>query len=343
MPQSQSAETGVGVINLPTLTDTHGRAHTYLRISLTERCNLRCTYCMPADGIELRPKNEILSFEEIVRLSRLFAHEGVTKIRLTGGEPLIRRDIEHLVSALRAIDGIESIAITTNGLLLSQKLAGLKEAGVTLFNISLDTLQSDRFKTITRRPGLAKVVTAIEDTWKSGYDPVKINCVIQKGVNDDELLDFVELTRDRSYEIRFIEFMPFGGNAWNNEQFMSYEDMLSHVRLAHPNLARSTDHPNHTTKMWQVPEYQGRIGFISSMSDNFCSTCNRLRLTADGSLKVCLFGASEVSLRDEMRSGKSDEELLSIISLAVGNKMAAHAGMMKLSEMHNRPMILIGG
>jgi len=298
---------------------------------------------MPAEGIELRPKTDMLSFEEILRLTRLFAREGITKIRLTGGEPLIRRDIEQLVSGLRAIDGIETIAVTTNGLLLSQKIAGLKAAGVSLFNISLDTLREDRFTQITRRPGLAKVLTAIEDTYEAGYDPVKINCVVQNGVNDDELLDFVELTRDRPYEIRFIEFMPFGGNAWDNEQFLSYKDMLSRVRLAHPDLTRSNDDPNHTTKMWKIPGSKGRIGFISSMSDKFCGTCNRLRITADGNLKVCLFGAGEISLRDEFRSGKSDDEILPIISLAVGKKRAAHAGMKQLSEMPNRPMILIGG
>jgi molybdenum cofactor biosynthesis protein A len=298
---------------------------------------------MPNEGIELRPKHEMLSFEEIVRLTRLFAREGITKIRLTGGEPLIRRDIEQLVSELRAIDGIKSIAVTTNGLLLSQKIAGLKKAGVTLFNISLDTLQEDRFTAITRRPGLAKVLSAIEDTWEAGYDPVKINCVVQKGVNDDELLDFVELTRDRPYEVRFIEFMPFGGNAWDDGQFMSYDNMLARVRGAHADLTRDADDSNHTTKMWHIPGYAGQVGFISSMSDDFCSTCNRLRLTADGNLKVCLFGAGEVSLRDEMRSGKSDEEILPIIAAAVGKKKAAHAGMIELSKMENRPMILIGG
>lgn len=328
---------------LAVLTDKLGRRHSYLRISLTERCNLRCTYCMPAEGIELRSKKEMLTFEEIIRLAGLFASQGVTKIRLTGGEPLIRRDVENLVTELAAIPGISSIGVTTNGLLLSKKLAGLKQAGVSLFNISLDTLREDRFESITRRKGLSTVLTAIEDTWRAGYNPVKINTVIQEGINDDELLDFVRLTADRPYDIRFIEFMPFGGNDWKQDRFMSYEDMRGVVQTAFPDLTRSTDDPNHTSKSWHVPGFIGSIGFISSMSDDFCSTCNRLRLTADGNLKVCLFGAGEISLRDEMRSGKSDEELLPIISMAVGKKKPSHAGMLALSEMKNRPMILIGG
>lgn len=325
------------------LTDSFGRQHTYLRISLTERCNLRCTYCMPEEGVELRSKAEMLSFEEILRLAHLFAREGVTKIRLTGGEPLIRRDLAYLVGKLSAISGITSIAVTTNGLLLVAQIDALKEAGVSLFNISLDTLREDRFKEITRRRGLDKVLDAIDATLRAGYEVVKVNCVVQRGVNDDELLDFVALTKELPYEIRFIEFMPFGGNAWDNDLFLSYEDMLSTVQTAHPDLVRVDDEPHYTSKTWRVPGYRGKVGFISSMSDHFCSSCNRLRLTADGNLKVCLFGNAEVSLRDMMREGKTDEQLLQVIAAAVGNKAAAHAGMLNLAQMDNRPMILIGG
>ena len=298
---------------------------------------------MPEEGVQLRPKNDMLSFEEIVRLARLFAKEGVTKIRLTGGEPLIRRDLSTLVAELSKIPGIASVAITTNGLLLTKQLDDLKRAGATLFNISLDTLRENRFREITRRGGLQNVLDAIQATVDAGYRPVKVNCVVQRGVNDDELANFVELTKDGPLEIRFIEFMPFDGNAWDSQLFLSYQDMLERVKNTYPNLVRSEDDPNHTSKTWQVPGYAGKLGFISSMSDHFCSTCNRLRLTADGNLKVCLFGAAEVSLRDLMRNGHSDADLVPVIARAVGNKDASHAGMLNLAQMDNRPMILIGG
>lgn len=325
------------------LADSFGRVHTYLRISLTERCNLRCTYCMPAEGIQLRPKPEMLTFEEIVQLAELFAELGVTKIRLTGGEPLIRNDIEHLVGRLSRIDGISSLAITTNGLLLPRKLDDLKAAGITLFNISLDTLKAERFRSITRRGGLETVLEAIRVTLDAGYSPVKVNCVVQKGVNDDELPDFVELTRDEPLEIRFIEYMPFGGNDWTERYFVSYKEMVMSVREAYPNLERRVDAANHTSKSWAVPGYVGSIGFISSMSEHFCGSCNRLRLTADGNLKVCLFGHSEVSLRDALRQCVPARELKSLIDAAVNRKQAAHAGMYEISRTPNRPMILIGG
>lgn len=326
-----------------TLTDSFGRNHTYLRISLTERCNMRCTYCMPEEGIELRPKREMLTFEEIIRLARLFATEGVTKIRLTGGEPLIRTDIEDLVQRLGQIPGIESMAITTNALLLASKLSALRDAGVGLFNISLDTLKADRFLQITRREGLDIVLDAIDRTIEAGYETVKVNCVVQRGFNEDELIDFVEMTKDKPVDIRFIEYMPFWGNEWEERLFFSYSEMLSLVRSGFPQLQRLQDGPNDVSKTYSVPGYRGRIGFITSMSEHFCASCNRLRLTADGCLKVCLFGQTEVSLRDAMREGASDAELLPLIQAAVGRKKAEHAGMHAISRSDNRPMILIGG
>ena len=325
------------------LTDSFGRKHTYLRISLTERCNLRCTYCMPAGGVELKPKDHILTYEEILRLSGLFASLGVTKIRLTGGEPLIRKEIEQLVSHLAQIPGIKELAITTNGLLLSRKLKALQTGGVTLFNISLDTLKEDKFIRVTRRRGLADVLQAIQDTLAAGYNPVKINAVVMKGFNEDELVDFVAMTEHQPIEIRFIEYMPFGGNEWNDGEFMSYQDMLQTIRQSYPHLERLEDGPQETSKTWRVPGFIGRVGFISSMSDHFCSGCNRIRMTADGQLKVCLFGNREVNLRDMMRGGVSDAELKVAIYEAISKKKAAHAGMYDLAVADNRPMILIGG
>ncbi|MDA0683410.1 MAG: GTP 3',8-cyclase MoaA [Bacteroidetes bacterium] len=325
------------------MTDSFGRRHTYLRISLTERCNLRCTYCMPAEGVALRPKSHILSFEEILRLASLLVAHGVTKIRLTGGEPLIRKELVQLVSRLSSLEGLEELTITTNGLLLPRKLDELKSAGITGFNISLDTLQEERFKEITRRPGLDTVLDAIRMTADAGYDPVKVNCVVIRGFNEDELVDFVDMSQHLPVEIRFIEYMPFDGNAWSNAKFLPYQEMTDIIQETHPAFQRFGESDSETAKLWRVPGYQGTVGFISSMSDHFCSGCNRIRITADGKLKVCLFGASEVNLRDAMRDGISDEQLIGNVQEALSRKKASHAGMDAIAASENRPMILIGG
>ena len=330
-------------MSLDPLTDTFGRRHTYLRISLTERCNLRCQYCMPAEGVALSPRDHLLTFEEIERLARLFVSLGVEKIRLTGGEPLVRKDIEGLVERLGRIPGLRTLAMTTNGLLLAKKLPALKSAGLHHLNISLDTLDPARFEAITRRGGHAQVLGAIEEALAHGYDPVKVNCVVLRGVNDDELVRFVDLTERAPIEVRFIEYMPFDGNRWSEGRFLPYEAMLETIRATYPTLTRVADGPHETSKTYRVPGFVGRVGFISSMSDAFCSGCNRIRLTADGHLKVCLFGASEVSLRDAMRDGASDDRLAETIGAAVRRKKAAHAGVHALVDERNRPMILIGG
>ncbi|MEZ4696447.1 MAG: GTP 3',8-cyclase MoaA [Rhodothermales bacterium] len=324
------------------LTDTFGRRHDYLRISLTERCNLRCQYCMPEEGVALSPRDHILTFEEIVRLARHFVAAGVTKIRLTGGEPLVRKNVEELVDAIGAIDGLETLAITTNGLLLPKKLDRLVAGGVNLVNISLDSLQTERFRRIARRDGLDIVRRAIDLALEAGVR-TKVNCVVMKGVNDDELVDFVSLTQNLPIEVRFIEFMPFAGNMWNDAEFMPFDAMMERIRATYPGLRRLEDGPNDTSKAFAVPGFAGRVGFITSMTQEFCSTCNRLRITADGNLKVCLFGNAEVSLRDAMRDGATDGELSELIGSAVNRKKAAHAGLYNLVTMDNRPMILIGG
>jgi cyclic pyranopterin phosphate synthase len=325
------------------LTDTFGRHHTYLRISLTERCNLRCQYCMPPEGVPLRPQEQILTFEEIERIARLFVQEGVTKIRLTGGEPLVRKDVDVLIQRLGRIEGLKTFAMTTNGLLLPKKLPTIHAAGLNLLNISLDTLDASRFEFITRRKGFDIVMNAIDQALRYGYNPVKINCVVMRGFNDDELGDFVEWTRLKPLEIRFIEYMPFDGNGWNDGRFMPYTEMIERIDKSHPSLERLVDGPHETSKTYQVPGYVGRVGFITSMSQNFCGSCNRLRITADGNLKVCLFGKAEVSLRDRIRAGATDDELRETLGAAVNRKKAAHAGMYAIAESENRPMILIGG
>ncbi|KAK3745544.1 hypothetical protein QZH41_012465, partial [Actinostola sp. cb2023] len=300
-------------------------------------------YCMPEEGIQLSPNDELLSSEEIITIANLFVKEGVTKIRLTGGEPLVRKDIVQLCEELGKIKGIETLAMTTNAITLNRKLPALKKAGVNLINISLDTLAAQKFEFITRRKGWHKVMEAIDHALELGYNPLKINCVVMKGLNEDEVCDFVALTENKAVDVRFIEYMPFDGNKWNFKKFVSYKEMLDSIRTRWPNIERLKDDPNDTSKAYQVPGFRGQIGFITSMSEHFCGSCNRLRLTADGNLKVCLFGNSEVSLRDAMRSGKSTDDLLQIIGAAVGRKKKQHAGMFNIAKQKNRPMILIGG
>ncbi|KAM9195786.1 molybdenum cofactor biosynthesis protein 1 isoform 3-T3 [Mergus octosetaceus] len=268
------------------LTDSFGRQHNYLRISLTEKCNLRCQYCMPEEGVQLTPKSDLLTAQEIITLARLFVKEGVEKIRLTGGEPLIRPDVVDIV-------------------------------------------------------GFHKVMEGIHKATELGYRPVKVNCVVMRGFNEDELLGFVEFTKDLPLDVRFIEYMPFDGNKWNFKKMVSYKEMLDTIKQRWPELEKLPCEASSTAKSYKVPHFQGQISFITSMSEHFCGSCNRLRITADGNLKVCLFGSSEVSLRDHLRSGASQEELVEIIGAAVSRKKKQHAGMFNISQMKNRPMILI--
>ncbi len=324
------------------LADGFGRRHTYLRLSLVEQCNLRCRYCMPEDGLDWTATEEILTTDEIIRLARLFVAQGVSKIRLTGGEPLLRQDVETIAEAIGQLEGLETLALTTNGLLLPKKFDRLQAAGVNLINISLDTLRPERFEAVTRRKGFALTMQAVDEAIARGYDPVKVNCVVMRGVNDDELLDFVAWTREQPIEVRFIEFMPFDGNRWDDTHLFSYTAMRDRIEQHFP-LERLEDGPNDTSKTYRVPGHRGAVGFITSMTEHFCEGCNRLRITADGNLKVCLFGSAEVSLRDALRRGATDNDLLGIVSAAVGRKRARHAGMYNLAEMENRPMITIGG
>ncbi|KAM6355200.1 molybdenum cofactor biosynthesis protein 1 isoform 4-T7 [Podargus strigoides] len=325
------------------LTDSFGRQHNYLRISLTEKCNLRCQYCMPEEGVQLTPKSELLTAQEIITLARLFVKAGVDKIRLTGGEPLIRPDVVDIVGQLYKLEGLKTIAVTTNGINLSRLLPRLKEAGLNAINISLDTLVPAKFEFIVRRKGFHKVMEGIHKATELGYRPVKVNCVVMRGFNEDELLSFVDFTKDLPLDVRFIEYMPFDGNKWNFKKMVSYKEMLDTIKQRWPELEKLPCETSSTAKSYKVPHFQGQISFITSMSEHFCGSCNRLRITADGNLKVCLFGNSEVSLRDHLRSGASEEELVQIIGAAVSRKKKQHAGMFNISQMKNRPMILIGG
>ncbi|XP_042061141.1 GTP 3',8-cyclase, mitochondrial-like [Salvia splendens] len=325
------------------LVDSFGRQHTYLRISLTERCNLRCLYCMPAEGTELTPSPQLLSQNEIVRLANLFVSSGVNKIRLTGGEPTVRKDIDDICLQLSHLKGLKTLAMTTNGITLANKLPRLKECGLTLVNISLDTLVPAKFEFMTRRRGHERVLNSIDAAIELGYSPVKVNCVVMRGFNDDEICDFVELTREKPINVRFIEFMPFDGNVWNSKKLVPYSEMMDIVVRSGKVLQRIQDHPTETAKNFRIDGHQGTVSFITSMTEHFCAGCNRLRLLADGNFKVCLFGPSEVSLRDPLRNGADDTELEAIIEAAIKRKKAAHAGMFDLAKTPNRPMIHICG
>ncbi|CAB3401197.1 unnamed protein product [Caenorhabditis bovis] len=301
------------------------RKHTYLRVSLTEKCNFRCLYCMPEEGIPLKPNDQMLTDAEILRLVHLFARHGVDKIRLTGGEPTIRKNIVKIVEQIASVEGIKDIGMTTNGLVLHRMLPDF-----------LDTLDKRKFALLTRRDGFDKVWRSI-NTAINYLPKVKLNVVVMNGKNEKEVVDFIALTKDKNLDIRFIEFMPFGGNHFERDQFYSYRDMLMSILEKYgDDVVKITDSPNDTTKAYKIKRFQGQFGFITSMSDHFCNTCNRLRITADGHLKVCLHGNTEVNLRDKLRAGDTDDVLSDIIQAAVNRKKAKHAGMDALKNMPNQ-------
>lgn len=280
---------------------------------------------MPAEGVPLSPKSHLLTTDEVILISRLFVSQGVRKIRLTGGEPTIRKDLVDIISQLKQIPKLENVSITTNGLVLTRNLVSYQRAGLDSLNISLDTLQPKKYEQITRRKGFERVVAGIDLAVQLGYKP-KINCVAMKNFNDDEICDFVEWTKDRDVDIRFIEYMPFSGNRWHTEKLLPFQDMLSSIKEKYPNLETLSNGPNDTSKAFKVPNYKGQVGFITSMTEHFCGTCNRLRITADGNLKVCLFGNKEISLRDAIRNGCSESDLIALIGASVLRKKKQHAG-----------------
>lgn len=300
---------------------------------------------MPEEGVPLKPNTEILQKDEIVKLVKFFVRNGVNKVRFTGGEPLVRKDCLDIIKEISQLDGLKKIGLTTNGITLARKINDLKAAGLNQLNISLDTLQEKKFQFISKRNGFSKVMKSIDAALEKGYSPLKLNCVVMRGLNDDEICDFIELTRNKNLDVRFIEYMPFDGNKWNTKKLVPFKEMLKIVATAYPieDIIRLKDDPNDTSKAFKIANHVGQFGFITSMTEHFCSTCNRLRLTADGNLKVCLFGNAEVSLRDALRENVSDEALNKLISDAVKNKKQKHAGVEILSSLKNRPMILIGG
>ena len=351
------------------LTDRFGRHHNYLRISLAERCNLRCTYCMPPEGVPLQPESHLLQTPEILTLAQHFKNHGVNKIRLTGGEPTLRKDLVDILQGLKDMGGFEELAITTNGVTLAKNLDAYLEAGLNRVNISLDTLHPEKFETLTRRPAayFHRVWNAIEAAMAVSPDELitKINVVVMKGVNDREVASFCELQqRFPNLHVRFIEYMPFTENGWNMDRWVPYRDLLQQlenqdnvqlVKLPERDLSDTTKWYT-TADNFQALESPngkvagiGRIGFITSMSQPFCGTCNRLRLTSDGQIKVCLFdGSSTISLRDAMREGAVSKELDHLIQHALRKKHFSLGGHSSPEDIlqdsdSNRPMTLIGG
>ena len=328
------------------LTDTFGRAHTYLRISLIERCNLRCTYCMPPEGVPLLPRNHLMSYEEIYTLAKLFVKHGVTKIRLTGGEPLIRKDIPTVLEKLSSLP--VSLSITTNAVVVDRHMESLKKYGVYHINVSLDSLDREKFKKITLRDDFEKVynnlMLLIENDFK-----VKLNMVVMKGVNDDEIIDFIELSKKLPINVRFIEFMPFDGNDWNRDKTVSYASLMEQVESTYPKEAilRLQDAPNDTSKNYKIEGYEGSWAVISTVTNPFCDSCNRLRLTANGTLKNCLFSQSESDLLTPLREGKNIEPIIQKAVLAKKNMRGGMDSPEKFEEIknhqNNRSMIRIGG
>ncbi|KAE9554497.1 hypothetical protein FO519_002308 [Halicephalobus sp. NKZ332] len=286
---------------------------------------------MPLEGVPLSPKPEILTVDEIIRLTKIFANLGVDKVRVTGGEPTMRKELPEIIQGISSVQGIKQVGMTSNGIALSSKLDNLIEKGLNKLNISIDTLVEPKFEILARRPGFKQVWKTI-DKAENLFNMLKLNCVVMRGINLDEVVEFVRLTQTRKLDIRFIEFMPFGGNDFAMNKFVPYKEILTFIRTEFGEIQKLEDEKNDTSKGFKIPGAKGKFGFITSMSEHFCGTCNR----------VCLHGNSEVSLRDAIREGRTDSEVEEVISRAVYKKKKQHAGIDQLMKLTNRPMILIG-
>ena len=286
--------------------DQFGRSVEYLRISITDKCNLRCVYCMPLEGLPWLQRDELLSYEEIEQIIRVMAPMGLERLRITGGEPLVRRDVPELVKLLAAIPGIRDLSLSTNAVLLAEQADALKAAGISRLNVSLDSLQEDRVDRIARRPGsYPKIMEGLAAAEEAGFSPIKINVVLIRGENDDEIQDFAEITREHPWHVRFIEMMPTGANLdLSSQQFVSCAEVLGRVREIDALEPVPGPFGNGPAEYYQFPGSPGTIGVITPMSHNYCDRCNRMRLTADGQLRPCLFGDLQTNLRDPLRAGE---------------------------------------
>ncbi|MCB9224193.1 MAG: GTP 3',8-cyclase MoaA [Crocinitomicaceae bacterium] len=329
-------------MNRQILTDKFGRKHDYLRISLLERCNLRCHYCMPEEGVPLRDKEEFMSQEELFAIADSFINLGIKKVRLTGGEPLIKKNFAEIISFFASKD--IDLAITTNGILLDQYWDQLKSANLSSLNISLDSLVEEKFNRISRRNYFERIYKNILEAIDRKFN-VKINVVLIKGENDDEIIDFIELTKDLPITVRFIEFMPFDGNQWDWSRKVSFKEILNRVKAHYQTDPISYEmEKNGTARNFKIQGYLGEFGIISSITNPFCDSCNRIRLTADGKIKNCLFSAEETDLLSAFRRG---EDIIPLIHQSIGQKHKSHAGLKPFDSedfsSENRMMTTIGG
>ncbi len=326
------------------LLDGFNRSITYLRVSVTDKCNLRCIYCMPEEGLPWLRRDEILTYEEIAEVVRAAASVGVRAIRLTGGEPLARRDLSRLVGAISTIPGIEDIALSTNGLLLAQQVPHLVAAGLCRVNVSLDTLRAERFQAIARRPGLDAVLAGIDAAIDAGLRPLKINCVVMRGRNDDELLDFADLTRRRPVFVRFIEVMPVHDNLeLQRDAYVSADEILDRLGQTGELLPVVPPFGNGPARYFAFPGAAGAIGVISPLSHDYCERCNRVRLSADGHLRLCLFGDRGIDLRTPVRSGATTQEIATLLQSAMLIKPERHHLRMAEAASFMRAFSEIGG
>jgi len=327
------------------LIDGHGRTIGDLRLSVTDRCNFRCQYCMPAEGLPWLDRDEVLRFEEIARIVNLLAEMGVRDVRLTGGEPLVRRDFPDLVGMLAPL--VDDLSITTNGYLLERDADALVAAGGDhglRFNVSIDSLQRDRFFEMTRRDALPRVLAGLRALAAHPQaHPIKINAVAMRGFTEQEAIPFAEFAREHPYEIRFIEFMPLdAGHVWSPDQVLTGDEIRAAIHAVYP-LEPEPREPHATARTYRFADGQGRIGFINPVSEPFCGDCNRIRITAEGKLRTCLFSLNEIDLRDPMRAGASDDDLEAIIRAAVWRKELKHRVNEPGFVQPDRPMSAIGG
>ena len=341
MTASRAARDGRG-----SLVDRFGRTVRSLRISVTDRCNLRCQYCMPDGAIPWFPKDRILSFEEIERVVRILATLGVTEIRLTGGEPLLRRDLPTLARMLSRVDGIEDLALTTNGLLLEEMAGPLVRSGVRRFNVHLDSLDPAGFAEISRRRGVSRVLAGLRELERLGAVPVKINVVLVRGVNDDQVERFVDLALRHPYQVRFIELMPLGGGEpFEMDRLVPGEEVKRRIEASHPLRPAGRDRPSAPANVFRLEDGVGDIGFINAVTEPFCGDCDRIRLTADGKIRNCLFARAETDVAALLRAGGGDREIADALLAAVAAK--GPGGCLDLNQFYRdrlpRKMWQIGG
>jgi molybdenum cofactor biosynthesis protein A len=302
------------------LVDNHNRPLNYMRLAVTDRCNLRCFYCMPEEGIKYLPQKELLTFDEILRIVSLTARMGISKIRLTGGEPFVRPDLMDLIRTIVKVSGVDELHITTNGTLTAPHIGELKDLGIKSVNLSLDTLNAARFKEITRRDEFDKTWSTLRQLFEAGI-PVKINSVVMEGKNIDDIVPMIGLTKDQDVSVRFIEEMPFNGEGTHYAKLTwTHKKIFEYIKQNHPSLVKLEDPGNSTSYNYQVPGYKGTIGIIAAFSRTFCGTCNRIRITAQGMLKTCLYDDGVLNLKELLRSGVPDAEIESLLLKAFGSR-----------------------